>query len=81
MNYEYLRQIFLYILSSEQVGVTIQEIHDHFKTDFYTVRLAVRKLLVRNVIRSSKIDLGRQQSLKLSLYPHHKFHDVISKFC
>ncbi|XP_063918803.1 uncharacterized protein LOC135134119 isoform X2 [Zophobas morio] len=64
MNYEYLRQIFLYILSSEQVGVTIQEIHDHFKTDFYTVRLAVRKLLVRNVIRSSKIDLGRQQSLK-----------------
>ncbi|XP_044265440.1 uncharacterized protein LOC123011855 isoform X2 [Tribolium madens] len=76
MNYEYLRDIFLYILSAGYVGVTIQEINNHFGMDFYSVRLAVRKLLLRNVIDSNKIDLGRQQSLKFfakcfSILGHH----------
>lgn len=64
INYEYLRDIFHFILASGRCGVTVQEIHDYFKTDFYSVRMAVRKLLLRNVISSMKIDLGRQQSLK-----------------
>jgi hypothetical protein len=56
------------------VGVTIQEIHDHFSMDFYSVRMVVRKLLLRNVIDSNKIDLGRQQSLKyvkIEICSHH----------
>nr|XP_008195802.1 PREDICTED: uncharacterized protein LOC100142360 isoform X1 [Tribolium castaneum] len=64
INYEYLRDIFLYILSTGYAGVSIQEINNHFGMDFYSVRLAVRKLLLRNVIDSNKIDLGRQQTLK-----------------
>lgn len=64
INCEYLRDIFLYILSTGHVGVTLQEINDHVGMDFYSVRMAVRKLMMRNVIDCNKIDLGRQQSLK-----------------
>lgn len=48
-------------MSSGKNGVVLTEIYEYIKMDFYSVRMAVRKLLTRGVIIAEKIDSGRQQ--------------------
>lgn len=62
-NLELFREIYLHILSKGREGCTTKDISRLVSVDRNSIRMALKKLVSKNVVHIRRVDVGKQRML------------------